>query len=66
KILSKEYWRQKSFIPVLTNREVVQLVKEGKLGQKKILSKEYWRQKSFIPVLTNREVVQLVKEGKLG
>ncbi|EXF96823.1 hypothetical protein J711_3964 [Acinetobacter baumannii 1552389] len=33
KILSKDIG-DKVFIPVLTNEQVVQLVKEGKLGQK--------------------------------
>ncbi|EPM7761708.1 hypothetical protein ACTQ1X_003599 [Acinetobacter baumannii] len=36
KILSKDIG-DKVFIPVLTNQQVVQLVKEGKLGQKMAL-----------------------------
>ncbi|WP_262034516.1 hypothetical protein [Acinetobacter baumannii] len=38
KILSK-ILATKSYIPVLTNEQVVQLVKEGKLGQKIITQK---------------------------
>ncbi|MFX6458862.1 hypothetical protein [Acinetobacter baumannii] len=39
KILSKDVG-DKVFIPVLTNEQVVQLVKEGKLGQKIIDKKD--------------------------